>query len=220
MSNSRTRMAAVAGSLALSLSMVSAPAVLAEDTPQDTIENLMATIEAKDFEALPSFFCEEFAEEAGGLDFASIEADMPEGLDANQILDAFILDTDITSMETISETEAEVILQVEGSLSMTIDPDAMGPFVEAMMEMSGLEVTPETVEMFTGLVMSEFEGESTDISDAITLVPGETMAWLVCSELGGDDDDEMSEGETTEGETTEGETTEGETTEGETTEGE
>jgi hypothetical protein len=200
MSNSRTRMVAVAGSLALSLSMVSAPAVLAQDTPQDTLEGLMATIEAKDFEALPTFFCEEFAEEMGGLDFASLADEMPPGLDPNTLLDAFIFDAEIASMETISETEDEVIVQLEGSMSMDINAEAMGPFIEAMMEMSGMEVTPETAEMFTGLVMSEFEGESTDISAPITLVPGETMAWLVCSELSGDDD------ETTDGEMPAGET--------------
>ena len=188
MSNSRTRMAAVAGSLALSLSMVSAPAVLAQDGPEATIEGLMAAIEAKDFESLPSFFCAEFADEMGGLGFGDMTEGMPPGMDASVLLDAFVFDVEIASNEVLSQTDTEAIVLLEGSMSMEINAEALGPFIEALVEMSGMEATPENVEMFTGMMLGELEGESTEISEEITLVPGETMPWLVCSELGGDDD--------------------------------
>ncbi|MEA2025839.1 MAG: hypothetical protein U9O18_04035 [Chloroflexota bacterium] len=196
MSNSRTRMAAIAGSLALSLSMVSAPAVLAQDGPEATIEGLMAAIEAKDFESLPSFFCAEFADEMGGLGFGDMTEGMPPGTDVDTLLDAFIFDVEIASTEVLSQTDTEAIVQLEGSMSMDINVDALGPFIDAMLEMSGMEVTPENTEMFTDVMLSGFEAEETDISEEITLVPGEAMPWLVCSELGGDDleDDMVDDG--------------------------
>ena len=196
MSNSRTRLAAVAGSLALSLSLVSAPAVMAQDGPEATIEGLMAAIEAKDFEGLPSFFCAEFADQMGVLDVGSLSEGLPPGMDVNTLLDAFILDTEIASMEVVSQSDTEAVVQVDGSLSMDIDAAAMVPFIEALLEMSGMEVTPETVEMFSGMMMSEFEAESTEISEEITLVPGEDGGWLICDELGALDDgtgDEMAD---------------------------
>jgi hypothetical protein len=203
MSNSRLRMAAVAGSLALSLSLLTAPAAMAQEappeaepgSPQATIVALMAAIEAKDFEALPTFFCEEFAEQAGGLDFASMADEMPPGFDIDVLLDAFIFDVDIVSMDVVSQSDTEAIVQLEGSMAMDINTEALTPFIEALIEMSGMEADPETVEMFSGMMLAEFEGQAEDISEAITLVPGTDLAWLVCSELGADDEavDPMSE---------------------------
>jgi hypothetical protein len=188
MSTSRTRLAAVAGSLALSLSLVSAPAVMAQDGPEATIEGLMAAIEAKDFEGLPSFFCAEFADQMGVLDLGSLTEGLPPGMDVNTLLDAFILDTEIASMEVLSQSDTEAVVRVDGSITMDIDVEAMGPFIEALLEMSGMEVTPEMVEMVSGPLMSEFEAESTQISDEITLVPGEDGGWLICDELSAFDD--------------------------------
>lgn len=184
MTTPRARLAAVAGSLALSLSLASAPVALAQDGPEATVEGLMAAIEAKDFEGLPSFFCAEFADQMGVLDMAALTEGMPPGMDVNTLLDAFILDTEIASMEVVSQSDTEAVVQVDGSMTMDIDADAMEPFIEALLEMSGMEVTPETVEMFSGMMMSEFEAESTEISEEITLVPGEDGGWLICDELG------------------------------------
>jgi hypothetical protein len=190
MSHSRSmsmRMVAAAGSLALAASAFAAPAVLAQDgSPIDTINALLEGIEAKELDSLSMYFCDEFADDMGGLDFASIADDMPPGMDAQALLDAFIFDVEIESAEVISETDTEAIVNLVGSMSMDINADAIGGFVEALLGSRGEEATPDMVEMFTGLVLSEFEGESTDISAEITLVPGETMAWLVCSDLTGD----------------------------------
>ena len=189
MSNSRSmsmRMAAAAGSLALTLSIVGAPAVMAQDDgPEATLTGLLEAIEAKDFEALPAFFCDEFAGDMGGLDFATISEGMPEGMDADTLLDAFIIDVTLDSTEVLSQTDTEAVVNLVGSMSMDINPEAMGPFIEALLGSMGEEVTPDMIDMFTGLVAAEFEAEVTDISAEITLVPGETMPWLVCSDLSG-----------------------------------
>lgn len=184
MSHTRTRLASIAGGLALTAALVSAPAVLAQDGPEATIEGLLVAIETKDFEALPTFFCAEFADQVGALDMSALTEGMPPGMDASTLLDAFIIDTEIASLEVLSQSDTEAIVKLDASMSMDIDTEAMVPFIEALLEMIGTEVTPEQVELFSGMMLSEFEAESTDLSEEITLVPGESMAWVVCDELG------------------------------------
>lgn len=197
MSHSRSmtmRMAAAAGSLALAASAFAAPAVLAQDgNPIDTLTGLLEAIEAKELDALPTYFCEEFADEMGGLDFASIADDLPPGMDAQSLLDAFIFDVEIESAEVLSQTDTEAVVDLVGSMSMDVNVDALTPFIEALLGSLGEEVTPDMVEMFTGLMLSEFEAEATDISAEITLVPGEAMPWLVCSDLTGDTDPDATD---------------------------
>lgn len=201
MTNSRStrmRMAAAAGSLALAISLVSAPVAFAQDDgPVATLEGLMGAIEAKEFDALQTYFCPEFADDMGGLDFASMSEGMPPGTDIDTLLDAFIFDVEIDSAEVVSQTDSEAIVDLTGSMSMDINADALGPFIEALLGSMGEEVTPDMVQMFTGLVLSEFEAESTDISAEIVLVPGETMPWVVCSDLSSDmgDSDDMDDAE-------------------------
>ena len=40
------------------------------------------------------------------------------------------------------------------------------------------------VEMMTSMLRRQFAIGSTDIDDEITLVPGETMPWLICDAFG------------------------------------
>jgi hypothetical protein len=183
----RSRGIAVAGGLVLALTLAAAPAALAqEEGPEATVVALMDAIEAKDFEALPTFFCEEFAAQAAGFDLSGMAAGLPEGTDAQSLLDAFILDTEVASVEVVSQTDTEAVVKLVATMSMGLNADALAPFIESMLAASGQEVTPDMVEMMTGMLSSEFVAESTDIDEEITLVPGDTMAWLICDELGAD----------------------------------
>jgi hypothetical protein len=197
MTNSRStrmRMVAAAGSLALAVSLVSAPVAFAQDDdPVDTLNGLLEAIEAKDFESLPTFFCEEFAADMGGLDLASMAEGLPPGMDVDTLLDAFIFDVELESAEVLSQTDTEAIVDMTGSMSMEINVDALMPFIEGLLASLGEEVTPDMVQMFTGLMLAEIPTESTDISSEITLVRGETMPWVVCSDLSvGSDMDEAA----------------------------
>ena len=194
MINPRMRVAAVAGSMALTLSLAAAPIAMAQDSPQDAIQGFMDAVVAKDFEALPSFFCEGEAQQAAQFDVSALAGDMPEGMDVESLLDAFVFDMSIDSMDVVSETEAEAVVRVVGSMAMDLDQDALLPFVEAVIEMSGMEADEATVGMFLSIIASEFEAEVETIDADVTLVPGE-MGWLICSDLdfgGTGMDDDMS----------------------------
>ena len=216
MITSRMRMAAVAGSMALTVSLAAAPAVMAQDGPEATIESFVAAIAAKDFEALPSYFCEEQADQAAQFDMSELTEGMPEGMpvemDVQALLDAFIIAIQLESIDVISQSDTEAIVHVVGSMAMEVDPEPLVPFIEGIIEMSGMEPDEATVNMFMGMMMSEIEIESEDIDTEITLVPGEEMAWLICSDLdlagvdlggGGEvDEDEMDEDESHEDDAT------------------
>lgn len=184
MSAPRTRLAAVAGSLALSLSLVSAPVALAQDGPEATVEGFLATFETLDVEAMGSFLCPELNGAMGALDLSQITDGMPEGMDIGTVLDAFAIDTEIDSLEVVSQTDTEAIVRLVATMSMDIVPENLVPLIEILLEMSGMPVDADTVEMFTGMMLADFEAETTAIDEEITLVPGDEMAWVICSELG------------------------------------
>ena len=199
MINPRMRVDAVAGSMALTLSIAAAPA-MAQDDPTATIQGFMDAVAAKDFEALPTFFCEAEAEQAMQFDLSGMAEGMPEGMDVDAILDAFVFDIQLDSLDVLSQTDSEAVVAVTGSMAMDIDPAPLVPFIESVIEMSGMEADEATVDMFMGMMLAEFEAQAEDIDGEVTLVAGEegsAMAWLICSDLdfGGDDDmaDDMAE---------------------------
>jgi hypothetical protein len=187
---SRARMTSLGTGLVLALSLVSTSTVLAQEGPEDTITNLAAAIEAQQIDILPTFFCPEQAAQAAQFDVSMIVASLaslglPEGVDASQLAAGITLDPEIVSTEVISQTEDEAVVSIVGTLSIGFDPVALSPFIEALLAAQGLEVTPEMVEAMTGMLVGMFSSEAVDISGEVTLVPGETMPWVVCDDLGG-----------------------------------
>jgi hypothetical protein len=178
----RMRAAALACSMVLTMSLALAPSVMAQDGPEATIQSFMDAVVAKDFEALPDYFCEAEAAQAAQFDISALAGDMPEGMDVSALLDAFILDVNLESTEVVTESEDQAVVHVVGSMSMDIDQEALVPFVETIIEMSGMEADEATIEMFMTIVASEFEAESEEFDDDISLVRGDD-GWLICSDL-------------------------------------
>ncbi len=187
------RMAATAGSLVLAISAIAAPAVLAQDdTPEATINSFAATIEAKDFEAVPAYFCPEFAGSMGAFDMSSLIGDMPAGMDAQTLLDVITLDVAIDPVDVVTESDTEAVVNMTGSISVGINAEALPPFIEALLTSMGEEVTPDMVQMFSSMMESQFEVQATDISTELTLVRGEDGGWQICSDLTGSGTSEAS----------------------------
>ena len=182
MTNPRLRAAAVAGSLALSMSLALAPAAMAQDGPDATIESFMEAVAAKDFEAIQGYFCEAEADQAAEFDLSALAGEMPEGFDVQALLDAFIFDITLDSLDVVSESETEAVVRVVGSMAMDLDQEALVPFVEAGIVVSGMEVDEATTEMFMTIVASEFEAQAETNDGDVTLVPGDD-GWLICSDL-------------------------------------
>jgi len=182
MDTTRAR-ATLAGGMALTMSLALAPATMAQDTPESAVQAFMDAVAAKDFEALPGFFCEEQADQAAQFDISALAGEMPEGFDVQSLLDAFIFDIQLDTLETVSESDTEAVVHIVGSIGMDVDQEALVPFVQGILEMSGMEADEAMVQMVMASMMSEFETQSEDIDAEITLVPSEDGAWQICSDL-------------------------------------
>lgn len=190
--SSRSRVAAIAAGLALSLSLVAAPAVVAQgDGPEAAVEGLLADIEAANFDAIGGWFCAEFADQAASLDLSELTSSLPPGVDASSVLDAFDFDVEVDSIETTSQTDTEATVMLVASLAMDIDVAGLEPLIVAVLEAGGQEATPDMIELVGGMMASQIGGQAIDISEEITVVANEDGSWgKICSELGGDDDAE------------------------------
>ena len=197
MTDPRMRMATIAGSMALSLSLALAPAAMAQDGPEATIQGFMDAVVAKDFEALPAFFCEAEAGQAAEFDLLARAGELPPGLDVQSLLDAFDFDVSLDSIDVLSQTQDEAVVHIVGSTSMQLDEEALVPFVEAIIEMAGMEVDEASVGMFMGIITGQFEMQPQAFDVEVTLVPGDP-GWLICSDLDFSADEVMSDGDTTE----------------------
>jgi hypothetical protein len=181
---SRTRAPAVS-CLVLALSLVAAPAALAQDAPEQALTDLMAAIEAKGSADLAAYFCPEHADQAAAFDVASLAARLP-GIDPSTILDAIILDTEITALEVVNQSDSEAVVRFEGSIATGMDVEKLGPFAEAFLGATGEEVTPELVEELINQLTADMTPTVIDIADEVTVTPNETGTWVVCDELGGE----------------------------------
>jgi hypothetical protein len=183
-------MAGLAAGLVLAFTLVPTSAALAQDGPEVTITNLAAAIEAGDTDVLPTFFCPEQAWQAAQFDVSTMVAGLaalglPEGVDPSTIAAGIRFVPEIVSADVVSQTDAEAVVSVVGSISVAIDPVALSPLIEAMLTAQGIEVTPDMIEMMSGMMVGQLGSEPIDISDEITLVPSDTMPWVICDELGG-----------------------------------
>jgi hypothetical protein len=187
--SSRSRIAALATGLALSVALVAAPVVVAQyDSPEAAVQGFLDDIEAGNFAAIGGWFCEEFAGQADALNMSELTASLPEGLDAETVLNAFKFAVTVNSLDTVSQDDTEATVAVDASLAMEIDIPALEPVIVAILEGAGQEATPDMVEMVSGMMATEIGGESLDIAENVTVVPNEDGTWgKICSELGGDD---------------------------------
>jgi hypothetical protein len=187
----RARAAVAAGALTLALSLVGGPVALAQDDgPDATVRNLLAAISAKDFAALPTYFCDEYAAQAAGFDLSALAGQLPEGTDPQALLDAFQITTDLQSADVVSQTADEAVVKLVATLSMSVDAEKLAPFVASMIaSTTGLEGSPDPamIEGMTAMIASSLaDATDTTIDEEITLVPGEAMPWVICDQLGGD----------------------------------
>ena len=185
---SRSRVAALAASLALSVSLVAAPVAVAQyDSPEAAVQGFLDDIEAGNLAAIGGWFCEEFAAQADALNMSELTASLPEGLDAQTVLDAFKFAVTVNSLEAISQDDTEATVAVDAVLAMEVDIPALEPVIVAILEGAGMEATPEMIASASGTLASTIGSESLDINEEVTVVPNEDGTWgKICSELGGD----------------------------------
>jgi hypothetical protein len=179
----RARAAVAAGALSLALSLVAAPAALAqEDGPEATMTDFLTAFEAMDIESLPGFFCAEYQGQALGWSDA-IASILPEGLDPGPLLEAVVIDAEVSSLETISQTEVDASVRLVATVSTAIDTEAVVSLLGEMATAMGQDVEPAVLEALATGLAGQFQFEPTVIDREVRLVPGDTRPWLICDQL-------------------------------------
>ena len=64
------------------------------------------------------------------FDLSALAGTLPEGTDAQSLLDAFILDTEVASLEVVSQTDSEAVVKLVAHHVMSIDTEALAPFID------------------------------------------------------------------------------------------
>mgnify|MGYP001819158554 CR=1 FL=1 len=183
MSRSRARLAAVTGSLALSATMLLAPTAVAQDAgPEATLTDFASAVTTLDVATMPTFFCDEQAGALGGIGLADLTAGAPAGFDF--MLDAISIGMEFDTLDVLSQTETEAVVDVAGTMSIDFDLEALMPMLTAMAEAFGAD-EEELAQMQEELMAEVPPAETVDIAGEVTLVPGETRAWVICSDLSG-----------------------------------
>jgi hypothetical protein len=180
MTNPRMRLAAAAGSTALALSIVATPA-LAQDDPAETFTDFAAAFETLDLVQLPTFFCADQADALGGIGLADLTAGMPPGFDF--LFDAISIDLEVGSVEVLSQSETEAVIDVDAAASVEFDVEAIMPMMMEMAESFGA-TEEDLAQMQADMLADVPEAETIQITGEITLVPGEDRPWVICSDLG------------------------------------
>jgi len=192
----RAGIAAVAGCITLTTSLALAPATIAQDTPESTIQSFVNAVAARDYEALPTYFCEDQVEQAAQFDPSNLASMLPEmagmmpdgvdlesllgAFDVQQLLDAFVFDIQLNGLETLSESEAEAVVHVAGTIAMDVDPEALAEFFAGIF---GDEFDDSAVELFFGPALADLGSQTEDIDADITLVSNDEGQWQICSDL-------------------------------------
>ncbi len=194
MINPRTRMAAITGSLALTATLLAAPAALAQDEgPEAAFQDFADTFASLDLAALPTYFCADQAVGLGGLGVAELVEGIPPGLEF--MLDAFDIQIDFESLDVVSQTDTEAVVDVVATMSTGFDVEGIMPMFVGLMESLG--ASEEEIAQMQAETLGEVPvSETARLEGQVTLVPGETRSWVICSDLGGlmavDDMSDMS----------------------------
>lgn len=186
----RMRKAAVASSAALALSMAASSLAVAQgDGPESTFYGLADAIEVQDFASLSTYFCAEQSESLGGIGLDQMAFLMP--VQMGMFTDLLTTDVDVETAEVVDQSEAEAIVEVEATISMGFDTELVTGLIE-MITSSGL-VPEEELEAMEWDLDELPESIVFELSGPVTMVPGEAMPWVICSDLSALVDDDMAD---------------------------
>ena len=175
----------LAGGL-LALSMIGAPALAAEpsaDDPVATVNDLLDTLAAKDFAAVSSFVCAQYAEEvASTFDLAAQMGEIP-GVDLAALIAGLQFTVDPRTATLVSNDGAAAVVDLQATLSMALDETVARDFVKQLLEAQGQDASDAMIDAVLPELMAQFEGQTTDLSESVDLVL-ENGVWLVCEAFG------------------------------------
>ncbi len=172
----------------LAISLLGAPGTLAAepsaDDPVATVNGLLDTLVAKDFAGIGAFVC---AEKRDGVvtrfDLEAQFAALGEGVDVEALFAGITVTTPDRLVEVTVQDGTTATVSVTGSILLDISVDAARAFVAQVLEAEGMDVTEETLDQYTPMLIGQIE-QPQDLTEEIAMVV-EDGRWLVCDDFGG-----------------------------------
>jgi hypothetical protein len=177
----------LAGGL-LALSLVVVPGAMAAgpsaDDPAATVNALLDTLIAKDFEAIGGFACaEKRAEVTQQFDLEATFASLGEGVDVAALFAGLTVTTPDRVVGVAANDGTTATVSVSGSIAVDVDEAVAREFVRQLMEAQGQPVTAELLDQYTPLFLGQVE-RSQDLAQDLVVVK-EDGVWLLCDDFGG-----------------------------------
>jgi hypothetical protein len=186
MINPRMRMVAVAGSMALTLSLAVAPVAMAQDDPTFPVHEVLTSFAAGRFSDATEPFCASMEAEAlGGLGQIGAFGSVGAGYDLESLFGALAIDTSGLDVSVLEENTDDALVGIEGSVEVGFDEDGIVSFVAAMMSTEDAPMDEETVEAMLPLVLPQIEamlGGAVTIDQDVRVIR-EDGVWQVCDDL-------------------------------------
>lgn len=186
MTNPRMRMAGVAGTMALSMSLALAPAAMAQDGPDAPMNEVLSAVSEGRFADATTHFCAAMEESAlGGLGQMDEMLDVGMGYDLGLVFGALQIDTSGLEVVVADQGTETAVLDVSGTIEVGTDEDGLVTLLSVMLA-EGDEPLDETVVRGMLPMMQEqldsMLGGTVDVDEEVQVVL-EDDVWQVCDDL-------------------------------------
>ena len=186
MTNPRMRLAAVAGTMALSMSLALAPAAMAQDGPDAPMNEVLAAFSEGRFADATVPFCASMEESAlGGLGQLDEMMDTGMGYDLGMVFGALQIATDDLDVVIVDEGEETAVLDVSGTIDVGIDEDGLITLLSVMLAEGGEPLDEEMVRGLLPMMQDQLDGMlggTVDVNEEVQVVL-EDGVWQVCDDL-------------------------------------
>ena len=186
MINPRMRVAAVAGSMALTLSLAAAPIAMAQDDSTFPVHEVLTAFAEGRFTDATEPFCESMEAEAlGGLGQIGALGSAGLAYDLETLFGALAIDTSGLDVSVLEENADDALVGIEGTVEVGFDEEGIVSFVAAMMSTEGAPMDEETVEAMLPMMLPQIEamlGGAVAVDEDVRVIR-EDGVWQVCDDL-------------------------------------
>lgn len=187
MTDPRRRVAAIAGSAALSMSLGLAPAAMAQDGPATPMNEVLTAFSEGRFADATAPFCAELEATAlGGLGQLDEMMDSGLGYDLGLVFRALRIDTSGLDVAVAEEGTDTAVLDVTGAIEVGVDDDGLVALLSVMLAEGDEPLDEELVRSaMLPLMQDQIDamlGGTVDVDQQVQVVL-EDGVWQVCDDL-------------------------------------
>ncbi len=150
-----------------------------QSEPAGAVKSALDAAQTGGLAALEPYACAAQKEEIAGLfGGGSLDSLGGLGVDADELFDAMKIEFKDVQTTEKSKAGMNAVVNVKGTMNITIDPAKMREFVKSMMEAQGQTVDDATLDLAIGAMSSQLS-QSQALDEDVSVVQ-EGGKWLIC----------------------------------------